>query len=84
VAWNSKGIQLARLGRWDEALASFDRAIGIDPTCSEAWFNKGHSLALGLTDHTAAIECLEKAHKLGNAQAGEYIERLRQKIEDGR
>ena len=36
-----EGELLARQGERDEALATFNRAIAIDPTCDMAWFNRG-------------------------------------------
>ncbi len=31
MAWYNKGISLAALGRRDEALAAYDRALALDP-----------------------------------------------------
>ncbi len=46
---------LAALGRRDEALAAYDRALALDPTLAQAWYNKGVSLdALGRRDEALA------------------------------
>jgi len=42
--WIGKGNSLYRLGRYDEALASYNTSLGMDPTRSEAWYGKGNAL----------------------------------------
>ena len=42
--WNGKGFSLANLGRHDEAMACYDRALEIDPRDALAWNNKGTGL----------------------------------------
>jgi len=79
-AWSDRGVILAKLWKWREAVHSYDRAIGIDPAHVQPWFNKGHCLAQGLTDYAGAIQCFEKAQRLGNVQAGEVIETLRRRM----
>ena len=48
-AWHHRGFALRRLGRFEEALASFDREMVLDPVNTEAIHsNRGYSLqALG-------------------------------------
>ena len=41
--WFNRGVVLAELGRHDEAIGSFDRALAIRPT-SDGWNNRGASL----------------------------------------
>ncbi len=43
-AWNNKGNVLGDLGRYEEALAAYDKATGIDPQYAKAWNNKGNAL----------------------------------------
>jgi tetratricopeptide (TPR) repeat protein len=43
-AWNSRGVALRRLGRYEEAIASYNRAISIKPNYPEVWNNRGISL----------------------------------------
>ncbi|MGH9759525.1 MAG: protein kinase domain-containing protein, partial [Blastocatellia bacterium] len=46
----NRGLSLDALGRLDEAIATFDRAIEINPSLEKAWSNKGVSLCkLGRT-----------------------------------
>ena len=40
-----KGYSLAELGRQEEAVASFDRAIALDRDYADAWAGGGYSLA---------------------------------------
>ncbi|HLY37267.1 MAG TPA: tetratricopeptide repeat protein [Candidatus Binatia bacterium] len=45
AAYNVHGVILARQGRWQDALADFDRAITLDPSLAEAWMNRARSHA---------------------------------------
>ncbi|MEH1768995.1 MAG: CHAT domain-containing protein, partial [Nostoc sp.] len=40
-AWYNRGITLDKLGRFEEAIASYDRAIEIKPDDDLAWYNRG-------------------------------------------
>jgi tetratricopeptide (TPR) repeat protein len=50
-AWCGKGIALNALGRYEEAISSFDRAIEIEPYFPEAWHHRGDALVLLLEWH---------------------------------
>jgi len=57
--WMNKGVSLANLGRREEAIRCYDRALEIDPRDADAWYNKGVSLAdLGRRDE--AIHCYDR------------------------
>ena len=43
AAWNNRGSVLAQLKRLDEALASYDRALAIDPDYVTALINRGNA-----------------------------------------
>jgi len=43
-AWNNKGITLQNLGKNEEAIRCYDKALEIDPKDVDAWYNKGLSL----------------------------------------
>lgn len=60
VAWNNKGLSLASLKKYDEAIKCYDRAIDIDSKLKEAWYNKGRAYALK-GDHENAIDCYSRA-----------------------
>lgn len=57
--WNNKGSALANLGRFEEALICFDRAIAIYGEYAEAWNNKGEALRRQ-DKYALAIEYLDK------------------------
>ena len=58
--WNSKGGSLHALGRDEEAICCYDKALAINPRYAVAWSNKGASLHdLGRTEE--AIVCYDKA-----------------------
>jgi len=44
IEWNNKECSLINLGRYDEALPYFDKALKIDPDDKKAWFYEGLSL----------------------------------------
>ncbi len=82
-AWFSKGLEAGRNERYEEALDSFTRAVGIDPEYAEAMAYKGRVLSL-LGRHGEALAAYERAleiepdHALalaGASTAREEIER---------
>ena len=42
--WFYKGVALADLGKYDEALLAYDQAISINLQHADAWYNKGVAL----------------------------------------
>lgn len=60
AALSNQASSLAALGRHQEALACFDRALAVDPRCLEAWNNKGGLLA-DLGRYEEAIACYDRA-----------------------
>gem|GEM_PF-2036550 len=59
-AWNGKGLAFKALGRNREALASYDRALKIDPQKADVWCNKGNAL-YSEGRHAEALQCFDKA-----------------------
>ncbi len=43
-AYGDKGVALARIGQFDEAISCYDEAIGLDQNYAEAFYNKGLAL----------------------------------------
>ncbi|MGB5925590.1 MAG: tetratricopeptide repeat protein [Dehalococcoidia bacterium] len=59
------GIALSKLGKHEEALAQFKKAIKLDPEDNVAWHRKGIELnALG--KYNEAIECFERAIRINS------------------
>ncbi|HYA33723.1 MAG TPA: tetratricopeptide repeat protein, partial [Candidatus Bathyarchaeia archaeon] len=59
----NKGVTLSRLGRYDEAIACYDKALELDPRLVSAWTGKGVSL-YHLGHYEEAIACYDKALEL--------------------
>ncbi|MCX6701410.1 MAG: tetratricopeptide repeat protein [Methanomicrobiales archaeon] len=61
--YNNRGNELGRLGRYEEALASFDQAIRIKPDLYVAWGGRG--IALGnLGRHAEALASFDQVLKI--------------------
>lgn len=68
VAWNNRGNALARLGRYEEALRCYERALTLDPGYRGSWMNKGYVLTkLGRYDEAAV--CADRAMRIAKAHA---------------
>jgi tetratricopeptide (TPR) repeat protein len=67
--WVAQGICLDTLGRYDEALASFDKALSLDQRDSHIWHHRGLVL-LGLQRLDEALVSFERAIELNP----EYID----------
>ena len=57
------GKKLGGEGKYEEAIASYDKAIEIDPKYTKAWINKGNALRK-LGRHEDAIVCYDRAIEL--------------------
>jgi tetratricopeptide (TPR) repeat protein len=63
LAWLKKGNELHAQGRFDEAIAHFDKALKIYPRLANGWAGKGRaSNALG--QYEEAIHCYDEALRL--------------------
>ena len=58
--WNNKGISLAELGQYEEAVHCYDRAIKLDPQCAGSWSNKALALR-ELRRSNEMLRCIDKA-----------------------
>ncbi|MEH2167780.1 MAG: tetratricopeptide repeat protein [Nostoc sp.] len=59
-AWKSRGITLEKLGRYEEAIASYDQALKIKPDDYEVWNDRGNALS-NLGRNEEAIASFDKA-----------------------
>jgi tetratricopeptide (TPR) repeat protein len=83
--WNAKGISLAALGRWAEAVTCYDKALALEPKVAPLHNNRGNALrnlgraqeALAAFDQSIALDPLypapweNKALLYANAQRNE-------------
>src|SRR3712207_7730249 len=53
--WHNKGTALGRLGRYEDALAAFDRALALRPDDPNTWHNKGLALERS-EEHTSELQ----------------------------
>jgi tetratricopeptide (TPR) repeat protein len=58
--WYNKGVALGELGKYEEAIKCYDRAIEIKSNYEQAWYNKGWALG-ELGKYEEAIKCYDKA-----------------------
>ena len=58
--WYTNGLELLHLGRFEEAVQAFDKAIKRYPQNAAAWNDKGAALC-GLGRYEEAIQALDKA-----------------------
>ncbi len=78
-AWNSKGIELGKLGKYQEAIACFDRALERNPRDEEALHNKGtilnnQGVALRrLGKYKEAIDCFDRALEINPKDGGAWF-----------
>ena len=64
-AWNSKGVLLAKMESFGNALRSLDRAIRLNPNLTEAHVNRGRVLlALGPDKAHEALKSLDHALRI--------------------
>ncbi|WP_414585415.1 tetratricopeptide repeat protein [Scytonema sp. PCC 10023] len=79
--WFNQGIDLANLGKFEEAIASFDEALKIKPAQPEAWYERGTALA-SLERFEEAISYLDKSieinpnHELAWRNKANALEKL--------
>jgi tetratricopeptide (TPR) repeat protein len=71
-AWNDRGLTFYNLGKYKEAIKSFDKALDIDPRDATILSNKGASLN-NLGKYKDAIKCLDKALEIEPNNAGAWL-----------
>ena len=75
MAWSSKAGTLVQMGRYEEGIMYFDKAIEAEPDFAPPWVGKGATLYL-LKRYKESKECLKKAEELGLPEAREMLEHL--------
>lgn len=66
--WSTRGASFCTLGRFEEAIACFDKAVEIEPQYSHAWSNKGVVL-YQLGRNNDALKCFEAALSIDSNDA---------------
>ena len=82
-AYNLLGMALQRIGKLDDALASFDRAIVQDPRCYEAHGNRANVLS-EVGRHHEAVESYDHAVSLSPDSVEDWCNRGTALLELGR
>src|SRR3972149_744889 len=54
------GLQLSKIGKYEEAIMEFDKTVSLKPDHSSAWYSKGASLCK-VERYQEAIDCFDKA-----------------------
>jgi tetratricopeptide (TPR) repeat protein len=73
-AWKERASKLSYLGRYEEAIDCYDRALKADQRDESAWQDKGRALnALGMYDQ--AIKCCERTIELNSKNAKAWNEK---------
>lgn len=73
--FNARGCLQAALLRYDEALASFEQAVKLQPDLLDAWSNKGGTHYL-VGQHRQAVDAFERGIHLVPGSAGFRLKRL--------
>lgn len=60
--WFDEGVELIKVGRNEEALKAYERAIEINPQFAEAWYAKGVALS-ELERHEESLKAYEKSNR---------------------
>lgn len=74
--WCNKGVTLGELGKHEDAVKCYDRALEIDPDFADAWYNKGELLC-ELAEFDDGIKCYDKVLEIDpNYASAWYIKGL--------
>jgi tetratricopeptide (TPR) repeat protein len=71
-AWNQRAKALAGQEKYEEALASVNRAVGITPSYSEAWSNRG-AILWYVQKYEDALNSTQEAIRLNSANAKAWL-----------
>lgn len=72
--WCNKGVSLRSIGRFDEAVICYDKALEIDPRFAGAWSNKGADLGR-LGHFHDAILCINKALEIDPRSKSAWLDK---------
>lgn len=72
--WYNHGIALSKLGRYTEAIASFDNALALDPDDPDTWGNRGDTCG-ALGKHEEAVRSYDRVLAIDPLDAGIWTSR---------
>ncbi|MGA7937282.1 MAG: tetratricopeptide repeat protein, partial [Kovacikia sp.] len=67
----NRGTALSGLGRKEEAIASYDKALEIKPDDDAAWYNRGYAL-MKLGDYAMALQSFDRSLEFLPDNAGAF------------
>jgi tetratricopeptide (TPR) repeat protein len=70
-AWFDRGNELCKLGRYEEAISSYNRAIEINPDNDKIWSNRGSALRI-LRRYSEAITSYDRAVEINPDNKASY------------
>jgi tetratricopeptide (TPR) repeat protein len=68
-----KGLALANLGKYSEAVDSFAKATSLNSSDAQAWNLEGFTLAVNLERYDEGVACIDRALKLDSAYYDAWI-----------
>lgn len=71
LTWNNRAVLMRRMGAFDQALESAERALALNPSYAKAWVQKANAL-LELRRFADAVESASRALALDDSLAGAY------------
>jgi tetratricopeptide (TPR) repeat protein len=72
IALLNQGIAFGKDGKHDRAIASFDKALEINPRYADAYYNRGFAYAIGKGQYDRAISDFNKAIEINPRCAEAY------------
>ena len=81
-SWCNRGVALKALGRLDEAVASYDKALALDPHDVKTWFNKANAFA-AQERYQDALVCFQQAQEL-DTRNGQFRRAMPETFENRR
>ena len=69
--YGQEGATLLALGRYEEAIVYFDKALEIDPNDADSWGSKGSALQQ-LHRHEESLMCFDKAIQINPLDADSW------------
>lgn len=71
-AWYERGTVLEELGRFVDAIASYDQALNLEPrreALANLWLRRGNAFQYGLGEYDASLACYDRVLQLQPDQA---------------